>query len=517
VATLRAQFWLQLYGFSMSVTQAKVSPTEAELQRLDISLVQGVAWTGAAKWASQVLAWASTLVVARILTPDDYGLVSMATVYLGVLTLVSEFGLGSAVVTLRDLTEEQIAQLNGLSVCLGMVGFAISCAVAVPLGRFFGSPGLPRVIVVMSIGFIATSFQSIPSSLLQKELRFRLLSVIEAIRCVALSGAMVLFALLGLRYWTLVFGALLSSIMGTLLTLAKRRHRLAWPCPSSLKHAIRFSRQVLVGRLAWYGYSNADFVVAGRMLGQAALGTYTVAWNLANAPLEKITSLVGSVTPAYYSAVQEDRGALRRYLLKPTEAISLIMFPVMVGMAFVSRDAVLSVLGQKWQGAIAPLQLLALYACVRSIMPLIAQVLMVTGDSGFVMWNGIISAVALPIAFLIGSHWGPQGIAAAWVVAYPINAVPLYLQASRRISLSKAEFWRALSPATHGTLLMALVLSVVRLLLSGHFAMVTRLVIQVLSGAIAYVAVVLLFHRDRLAVFRRGFGLLAGRADLGTS
>jgi O-antigen/teichoic acid export membrane protein len=501
----------------MSVMQAEILTSKAESQRLDISLVRGVAWTGAAKWSSQLLAWASTLVVARILTPDDYGLVSMATVYLGVLTLVSEFGLGSAVVTLRDLTEEQIAQLNGLSVCLGLLGFAISCAVAVPLGRFFGSPALPRVIVVMSLGFMVRSFQSIPSSLLQKELRFRLLSVIEAITCFALSGAVVVFALLGLRYWTLVFGALLSSILGTLLTLAKRRHRLAWPRSSSLKYAIRFSRQVLVGRLAWYGYSNADFVVAGRMLGQTVLGTYTVAWNLANSPLEKITSLVGGVTPAYYSAVQEDRGALRRYLLKPTEAISLIMFPVMVGMALVSRDVVLLVLGQKWQGAIAPLQLLALYVCVRSIMPLIAQVLMVTGDSGFVMWNGIISLVALPIAFVIGSHWGAQGIAAAWVVAYPINAVPLYLRASRRISLSIAEFWHAVLPATHGTLIMALVVLVVQVLLFGHLTMVTRLVIQVLSGAIAYIAAVLLFHHDRLAVFRRGFGLLTGRADSGRS
>src|SRR5262249_36252881 len=157
------------------------------------------------------LAWASTLVVARILTPDDYGLVSMATVFLGVLTLVSEFGLGSAVVLLRDLSREQIAQLNGLSVCLGAVGAAISCAVASALGRFFASPDLPRVIAVMSLGFIVASFQSIPSSLLQKELRFKLLSLIETIKSVVLSGSMIVFALQGFRYWTLVLGALLSS------------------------------------------------------------------------------------------------------------------------------------------------------------------------------------------------------------------------------------------------------------------------------------------------------------------
>src|SRR2546425_12150191 len=87
-----------------------------DVRELDRSLVRGIAWTSGAKWAGQLLAWASTLIVARLLTPEDYGLVGMASIYLGVITLVSEFGLGSAVVTLRDLSAEQVAQLNGLSV-----------------------------------------------------------------------------------------------------------------------------------------------------------------------------------------------------------------------------------------------------------------------------------------------------------------------------------------------------------------------------------------------------------------
>jgi PST family polysaccharide transporter len=491
----------------MNVNQNELSSTAADFHRLDISFIRGVAWTGAAKFSSQLLAWVSTLVVARMLTPNDYGLVSMATVYLGVLTLLSEFGLGSAIVMLRDLTEEHIAQLNGLSVCLGLAGFAISCVVAVPLGHFFGSPGLPQVIVVMSVGFIIASFQSIPSSLLQKELRFKLLSVIEGIKSIVLSGAMVILALEGFRYWTLVLGALIGSGLGTLLTLANRRHRMQWPNLRFLSHAIRFSRQVFVTRLTWYWYSNADFIVAGRTLGQTGLGNYTVAWNLANAPIEKITTLVGGVTPAYYSAVQQHHAALRRYLLRPIEVIALITFPLTVGLAFVSRDLVISALGQKWYEVIAPLRLLALYACVRSIMPFVAQVLMVTGDAGFLMWNGIISAVVIPLGFLIGSHWGTQGIAAAWVIAYPVNAIPLYLRLSRRIFLTKAEFWHALSPAVHGTLLMALMVGAAQLI-SGHFTVGTRLVVQVLTGAITYVAVILILHRDRLVLFRRSLSLV---------
>src|SRR2546428_11159417 len=140
---------------------------------LDRSLVRGVAWTGAANWAGQLLAWASTLIVARLLTPEDYGLVGMAAIYLGLITLVSEFGLGSTVITLRNLSEEQVAQLNGLAVLVGLGCFAVACAAAIPLGRFFKAPQLPGVVVAMSVAFLITAFKTVPSSLLYREMRFR--------------------------------------------------------------------------------------------------------------------------------------------------------------------------------------------------------------------------------------------------------------------------------------------------------------------------------------------------------
>ena len=154
----------------------------------DRSLVQGVAWSGAAKWSTQALSWVATIIVARLLTPDDYGLVSMAAVYLGLITLISEFGLGSAVVVLRQLSNEQIAQLNGLSVILGCLGYALSCAGAVPLGHFFLSRKLPLVLVVMSFSFVIMSFQSVPAALLQKDLRFKTLSLIDATKGIAQAG-----------------------------------------------------------------------------------------------------------------------------------------------------------------------------------------------------------------------------------------------------------------------------------------------------------------------------------------
>src|SRR5438094_9468138 len=118
-------------------------------KQLDRSLVRGVAWVAVIKWISQIVSWASALVVARILSPSDYGLVSLATVYLGLLTMIGEFGVGAAVVTLRNLTEEQVSQLNSLAVLTGIAGFLISCALAGPLASFFHFAGFRTVFIVM--------------------------------------------------------------------------------------------------------------------------------------------------------------------------------------------------------------------------------------------------------------------------------------------------------------------------------------------------------------------------------
>ena len=523
----------------MTLAKPKLPPhvSAPDHGKLDRSFISGVAWTGAAKWSTQLFTWAATLVAARLLTPDDYGLVGMGGVYLNLILLMTEFGLGSAIVTLKNLSESQVAQIHTLSVLLGLAGFLISCIVATPLGVFFAAPDLPNIVTVLGFGFIINSFQTVPSALLQKEHRFKALSIIGAIRGVVQSAAVVTFAWLGFRYWSLVLGVLLGHTVGTSLTFMVRRHRLAPPRLSSLAQAMRFSGEVLVSRLSWYAYSNSDFVIAGRLLGKTALGSYNLAWTLAMLPLEKVTTLIGSVTPAFYAAINEDNNALRRYLLRPIEAITLLLFPSMLGLSLVANDAVLAVLGNQWEASIQPLQLLSLYVCVRSIMPLFPQVLTATGDTGFVMWNEIVSMVVLPAALLWGSRWGITGIAAAWVISYPVNALPLYWRVHQQIGLTHREFLRALLPAVNGSVFMVFAVEAVKLILSGklgpmvglivregpwqtpyylevaailqwlldgHFGHGVRLFVQIASGASVYVLVVWIFHRKRLLAFRHG-------------
>jgi len=113
------------------------SPPNPSSADLDASLVRGVAWVGAARWSTQALTWIATLVIARLLSPSDYGIFSMALLYLGLLALVTEFGLGAAIITIRNLADGQIAQLNTVTVILGVIGCALTCAASFPLGISF--------------------------------------------------------------------------------------------------------------------------------------------------------------------------------------------------------------------------------------------------------------------------------------------------------------------------------------------------------------------------------------------
>jgi teichuronic acid exporter len=489
---------------SQSTLGLTALPAAADLRDLDRSLLQGIGWTSGAGWAGQVLAWASTLIVARLLTPEDYGLVGMASIYLGLITLVSEFGLGSAVITLRDLREEQVAQLNGLALLVGVGSFVVSCAAAIPLGRFFHAPQLPAVVLAMSTAFLITAFKTVPFSLLQREMRFRALAIVETGRAVLLAISMIACALLGLRYWTLVIGGLLSSTVSTGAVLVLRRPRLAWPRRQSLAPAMTFSRHILLGRLCWYTYSNADFLIAGRLLGQAALGLYQVGWTLANVPIEKITSLVGQVTPAVFSAVQADHAALRRYLLRITEGLALITFPASLGLALVAPDFVLLTLGDKWHGAIVPLQLLALSAWFRAVTPLLPQVLNVVGQSRLAMRYGVLCAIVLPTAFyLLGGRWGTVGLALVWVFVFPTLVLPAYRRVLETIELSSREYLRALWPAASASLLMGATVLAVKWTSSDHLSRAVSFSAQVGAGVVVYALACVALHGGRMASFSR--------------
>jgi O-antigen/teichoic acid export membrane protein len=466
---------------------------------LDRSMAHAVAWGAAARWASQIVSWASTIVVARLLTPYDYGLVGMAGLYLQLALLISQAGIGDAIIALRDLTHRQIAELNTISLIMGVGLAGLSCALAPLVARFFSAPPLAAVITVSSVGYLIYAFQVVPKALLQKELRFKLLAAIETVRAFSQVISTVLFAWLKFRYWSLVFGAIVSSIAASFLTYYWRRHEFATPSFANLRRELRFSRDALLSRVASYVYDNADFGVAGRVLGEAALGNYTVAWTISAAPIDKIGSLVTGVTPAFFSAVQADKAELSRYFLRLTEVVSFVTVPASIGIALVADYLVPVVLGPRWHGVIGPLRLLGIFVAVRSVATILPNLLTAVGHVGFVMRATVGAAITMPIAFLIGSRWGTSGIAAAWVVAYPLIMMPMYYKALSITGLSVKEHISVVMPAVSASAIMVVVLIVTRLMLTPGAHSLIDLALLVIIGVLSYAGALFAFHRDRVS------------------
>lgn len=468
---------------------------------MDKHLLGGLAWTAGAKWASQILTWLCLLVVARLLEPRDFGVVGVAGVYLGLVAVFSEFGFGSAVVTLRSLTVNDIAQINTFSVMSGAVGFLVSCALALPMGRFFRSPELPAVIVVMSTSFLILGFKTVPSSVLQKDFRFKRLSLIDSSAAITQSLCVLLLAWLGHGYWALALGSVVGALVGTALNVTSRPCGFARPRLKSVAHAVNLSWQVLMARLSWILYSDADFLVAGRVLGTTALGAYTFAWNLATLPVEKVTALVGQVTPAFFSANQTDYNALRRYLLSLTEAVSLVTFPATIGLGLVAPEFIGLFLGSRWSDAVAPLEVLAFYGSIRTVSALLGPLLTALRETRFLMWTNVAAAILMPLLFYIGSRWGPVGIACGWIVGYPLIALPLYRKAFRRVGMSLRNYLVAIRPALDAGLVMIFAVVALKWVIPVQWPLYLRFGIEVVAGAIAYFVVLLVLHIDRLRSF----------------
>ncbi len=479
-------------------TQPDARDPSAEREKADQRLVQSIAWTGAMRWLSQVLTWAITLMVARILTPEDYGLVGMAAVFFGLVNLVNDFGLSTAIVVVRDLDGRQVAHINGLAVIIGVFSCATFCALAVPIGAFYGVDALPPIVVVMSLSFLITAFRGIPQGMLEKNLRFKRIALINGFTAIATAVSTLVMAVSGFGYWALVLANLVTALSSTVLMFASRPTRIAWPRFSALRAATAISIHVTFGRLAWFVWSNADYVVAGKVLGETALGFYSFAFMLASLPVDKISSIVTKVSTAFMSAVQTEPADLRRYLLSLTEGLALVAFPLAWGLALVAEDFVPLLLGDKWLGLIPPLQILAFYASVRAVDPVLAPVLNVTGQTRFGMQMSILFAVILPIGFIVGSRWGVVGIAGAWVALHPLFMGSLLWRVTRVIDLRFRTYFGATWPAFSSACLMAIAVVLVGRIPWPEGLLAVELAAKVVAGAATYCGSMLLFFRSRL-------------------
>ncbi len=477
-----------------------MTPDQTQDRRsLDARFAGGLAWTAGAKWATQFLTWASVLIVARLLSPSDYGVGEVAGIFLGITNVLAEFGVGTAVLHMPDLDRKTLGQLHlfSLLLCAGIT--AVSVLGSPALAWFFKSEHV-AFFAVNNLAFLITGIQAVPYGLLQRDMDYRRLALLEAFGATVTAIVMVATAWYGWGYWALLAGPGAGKVSSAALLCHWKHVPFKWPRWRDIRTPVEMGRQVAVSRVAAAAYASADGIVIGRMLGTTVLGTYRMAMNLASSPAEKISSLIMRTATPLFANVMNDRSLVQRYYRIITELLSLALVPLMVGLVIVAPQAVQFVLGQKWAAAAQPLRWLALFIILRILGVLAEQVLVSQRRTRFTMRMSILSFITMPVAFALAAWWyDAAGVAAAWIVLSPLTILPLLIAVLRVIGMPAREYGAALFPAVAGSSAMCLALYGLHLWRpSGAWPLPIHLAAQVLTGALVYAGTILCFFRGRV-------------------
>jgi len=473
-------------------------------------VLHSLKWLAGARLAGQLVAWAITIVVIRILKPADYGLMAIAEVMIGFAALFQELGLYSAMVQKRDLTERQIEQAFGLLIIANTGIYVLVFALAPFLAHFFGDPRLTTIVRVLGIQFPLASVGVVQDAMLSRSMRFKRKSIANVVIVLGNGFTTLGFALTGAGVWALVAGSLAGSVIRPVALSLAARH---WCRPrfsrEGMAEMLHYGSFVTASGFLWYVYSRSDVFVIGKILGKEILGFYSIAMQLASLPIQKVGEILNQVGLAAYSSIQHDMAAIRSHYLKAIRMLSFVAFPIFWGISSISPELVNVVLGQRWSPAILPLQLLSLIMPLRMVShsgsPLAA-----IGKPQIGTLNHFIALVIMPPAFVLGAYYGGLfGVSLAWVIAYPVVVLLRLGISMRPMGLTRRDYFAAMAGPAMGGAFMYLTVMLVRVTVARPWlGPRLGLVLLVGVGVLTYVAFMWLLRRkdckEVLQLVRRG-------------
>jgi PST family polysaccharide transporter len=415
--------------------------------------------------AQGVLQLGVGILLARLLPPEDFGVVGMAMVVIGLALLMSDLGLGPAVVQRRDLSERHLRVAFSAAILTGAALAAFLAALA-PFSVLLldDAPELPGVIRALSLVFVFGAVGVTPRALLQRELRAATsMGINLASYVVGYALVVGTLALHGHGVWALVWGSLVQAALGSGLALALVRPPVRpLLARAEMRDLFGFGAQATLNSVVGYAAHNSDNLIVGRWLGAAALGVYGRAYNLMVLPL---THVLGAATQAVlYPAmahIQTDPGRLRRAYLLSVQIAALAAAPIMAGMMVAAPHMVVTLYGTQWAGAATPLQILCGAGILRSIYFMASSVTFATGHIGAELKRQLVYTALVVGGGIGGTRWGVAGVAAGVCVAVTFMYLSSASLALRIVGGGWREFVEAQLPgAALGALVGVAALSV---------------------------------------------------------
>jgi PST family polysaccharide transporter len=467
---------------------------------LKTSTIKGLQWAGISQVFRQGCRLIIAAVLSRILEPADYGLLGMAMVFTGFASIFSTMGFSAALIQQKEVEPRHLQSVFSLNIMMGALLAGLTIGAAPLIAHFYREPRLTLLLSVLAGNFIIICFNSIPSIVLTREMRFRSIAVRNMSADIVAGIAAIIMAWQGWGVWSLVAQILLGSLVGAILVWRMVPIRptcsVDW---KALKELWKFSSYYMGSNIVGYWSYNADSMLVGKFLGKIDMGIYSRAVSLMMLPLQQISMIVSQVMFPALSKIQDDHERFRRAFLKSLRMLAFLTFPLMLGLLAAANPFVLVLCGPKWLAVVPVFKLMCFVGLAKSIGTTTGWVLTSQGRSDLSFKWSIASTVALVAASVIGLQWGIMGVAACYGIMYALLWYPVWRMTGGIIGLGFGTIMQNLAAIALVSVVMTLALMGLDLLLPEHWLALVRLAIMSAVGVAVYVTIMFISRNATLA------------------
>lgn len=462
--------------------------TQAADMSLRARALTGFRWTASVRLLSQMVTWAITLIVIRLLTPTDYGLLAMATVFVAFLTMFSEVGLGPAIVQKTQVDDHLLRRVFGVVLIVHVSLTALLILAAPLIAAFYGEPRVAGVVRVLSLQFVLSAFTVVPDAQLQRRMEFRNRSLLDLSGAIVASVTTLAMAFAGAGVWALVTGSIVNQVWRA-VGLNCLSPFLHWPEFSlhGLRPLLAYGGHITAAGLFGMFFSQVDVVICAKLLGNEILGFYSVAVNLATLPSQKTAGLINGVAFPAFSSMQHDVRKVRESVLLGTRVLSFFAFPVSWGMSSIAPEIVQVILGPKWTLATVPLQALAIVIPLRVVGNFVGVAVQGRGRPDITLRNTMWACFVGSPLLLIGAYAeGLTGLSVAWLAVSPLLFLPYLMRSGPVLDLGPRDVLGVMMRPAIAALAMYASVFAVRHALPEDLLPVLRMSLLIVTGALAY-------------------------------
>ncbi|AFU98953.1 lipopolysaccharide biosynthesis protein [Simiduia agarivorans] len=458
-------------------------------------LVSGFAWEAACKASAQVFSWISTIYVARVLAPADYGIVAISGIFVGLSLMLGGLGLCAGVIQKKGVTKAEMDGVFWLSMGLNGLVFGILFCLAPFIAKWYAIPMLTDVIRVAAFILLISGLSIIPRAIKLKELDFRFTSLAGMTGGFIITLTAFLLAWSGYGIWSLVVSTLAGELVLTVIYFYGSSWRpsfhYSWV---EVKPIARFGVGLMMSRMVQFFNGKTSVIVSGGVLGEVSTGYLQFSETLARMPTDKIGGLFQSIAFASLSKVQDDVELSKNLLFRFHRYLVFVSYPILLGAAFVAEDLILIVLTDKWLPMKTALQLVCCVAAMSVSLLLLPRFLESIGRVNEVFKFQITLAVMSLIAMLVGAQWHLEGMILALLLVYPLLYIQILKYVLPRISSSIGEFLKSFIDVILVNVVFIVSLWCVSILYD-ELSPLLRLICAVASGGLIYGLLIIVFMR----------------------